>query len=186
MRTRLTKLAFFAAMLIAVSWVLPLMAQAADASTATKLPDAARQVLKEKFPSWRPKEISDLGADDQELWKKAHSNQCPGIAAGHFERMGQTAYALLLVPDTKPTSGYKLVVLTESGNGYAVRVLDHAESETYSGLVISSAAPGKYSDFENMKSVQLRLDGIYLEWIEKGAQLFYWSGDRYHKLQVSD
>jgi hypothetical protein len=25
-----------------------------------------------------------------------------------------------------------------------------------------------------------------LEWIEKGAQLFYWSGGRFHKLQVSD
>src|SRR5262249_30351959 len=127
-----------------------------------------------------------LDPDDQQLWKKAHDMQCPGIAVGHFERMGQTAYAVLLVPHAKPTSGYKLVVLTKSGNGYVARVLDHVEAQTYSGLVVSSVAPGKFSDFENTKSVLLKLDSIYLEWIEKGAQLFYWSGGRYHKLQVSD
>jgi hypothetical protein len=187
-RTQLTKPAFFAAVLgmVAVGWALPLTAQVADGCDEMKLPDAVSHVLKEKFPSWRPKQISDLDTDDQQLWKKAHDKQCPGIAEGHFERLGQTAYAVLLVPDAKPTSGYKLVVLTKSGSGYAARVLDQADGQTYSGLVISSAAPGKFSDFENTKSVQLKLDSIYLEWIEKGAQLFYWAGTRYHKLQVSD
>jgi hypothetical protein len=189
-RTRLTKLALFAVVLSipTVSWPLWLTAQVADGCDAVKLPDSARQVLKEKFPSWRPKQVFDLGADDQDLWLKAHDRECPGIAAGHFERMNQPAYAVLLVPEAKPTGGYKLVVLAESqtGSHYAARVLDQAEGPTYSGLVISAAAPGKFSDFESTKSVQVKLDSIYLEWIEKGAQLFYWSGGRFHKLQVSD
>ena len=57
---------------------------------------------------------------------------------------------------------------------------------TYSGLAISTAEPGKYSDWENKRSVRLKLDGIYEEWLEKGALLYYWSMSNYHKLQVSD
>jgi hypothetical protein len=52
--------------------------------------------------------------------------------------------------------------------------------------VISIAPPGKYSDFEGVKSVEVKLNGIYVVWLEKGAQLFYWSGGRYHRLQISD
>lgn len=188
MTIQLTKLSFLAAVLsmIAIIWDLPSLAQV-DCGEAN-LPAVVGQALKEKFPSWRPKQVSDLGEDDQRLWLKAHDRQCPGIAVGHFARIEQLAYAVLLVPDTKPTGGYKLVLLSKSqtGSRYDARVLDQADGETYSGLVISSAGPGRFSDFENTKSVHVKLDSIYLEWIEKGAQLFYWSGGRFHKLQVSD
>jgi len=149
---------------------------------------SASELLKTKFPSWRPKQLSDLDADDRQLWLKAHDKQCPGVAVGHFENAEETGYAVLLVPSEKPTGGYKLVVLSrsQSGQGYTANVLDQAEGETYSGLVISAASPGKFSDFQSTTSVRLKLDSIYLEWIEKGAQLFYWSRGRYHKLQVSD
>jgi hypothetical protein len=40
--------------------------------------------------------------------------------------------------------------------------------------------------FENTKLAKLRVDGIYVEWIEKAAILYDWSSGRYHKLQVSD
>jgi hypothetical protein len=73
-----------------------------------------------------------------------------------------------------------------TGDAYAWRLLDHADGETYSGMVISKAEPGKYSDVEGTKSIQTKLDGVYLEWMEKGAVLYYWSAGRYHRLRVSD
>ena len=73
-----------------------------------------------------------------------------------------------------------------TGDAYTWKLLDHADGQTYSGLVISKAEPGLYSDFELTESIQTKLDGVYVEWIEKGAQLYYWSVDRYRKLQLSD
>jgi hypothetical protein len=130
-----------------------------------------------------------MRADDQQLWlKAAHEKECPGIAIGHFETVDKLSYAILLVPKSEPSGGHKIVVITKgpTGDAYTWKLLDHAEGQTYSGLVISKAEPGKYSDWENTKSIQMKLDGIYVEWMEKGAQLYYWSGGRYHKLQVSD
>jgi hypothetical protein len=189
MKIRLTRLALFAAASVfTAAWLLPLAAQGSDSCPKATLPSAASELLKTTFPSWRPKQLSDLDADDRQLWLKAHDELCPGVAVGHFKSADETGYALLLVPSAKPTGGYKLIVLSrsQSGQGYTANVLDQAEGQTYSGLVISTAAPGRFSDFESTKSVQLKLDSIYLEWIEKGAQLFYWSRGRYHKLQVSD
>jgi len=185
---RLTRRAVLsAASVLAIASVLPLAAQVSRDCNETTLPGAAREVLKAKFPSWRPKQVSDLDEDDRELWLKAHDKECPGIATGHFERADKSAYAVLLVPKANPTSGYELIVLNApQGRGYIARVLDQAKGQTYSGLVISALAPGKYSNFEDTQSVVLKLDGIHLEWIEKGAHLFYWSGGRYHKLQISD
>jgi hypothetical protein len=154
----------------------------------TTLPTPIRDLLKSKFPQWRPKQVSDMDADDQQLWSKAHEKACPGIAIGHFERANGDSYVMLLVPKTEPSSGYRLVVFSKgsSGDAYTWKLLDQADGQTYSGLVISKAEPGKYSDFDHTKSIQIKLDGVYVEWMEKGAQLYYWSGGRYHKLQVSD
>jgi len=118
----------------------------------------------------------------------ANQKECPGIAVGHFENAEGFSYAILLVPKSEPRGGYKIVVFTKGSTGaaYGWKLLDQAKGQTYSGLVISKAPPGKYSDFENRKTVEIKLDGVYVEWMEKGARLYYWSGGRYRKLQVSD
>ena len=71
-------------------------------------------------------------------------------------------------------------------NDYGWRLLDHAEGQTYSGLVISKAEPGRYKDWEGTKTIQIKLDALYVEWMEKGARVYYWYAGRYHKIQVSD
>jgi hypothetical protein len=167
------------------SW---LSGQTSETCSAATLPSATRELLNSKFPLWRAKQISDLGADDQQLWAKAHPKDCPGIAVGHFESSDQVAYAVLLVPKTKSSGGYKIVVLNarQSGSDYSLKILDQEQGPDSDGLVISVAAPGQYSDFDNMNLAKLRVDGIYVEWIEKAAILYYWSSGRYRTLQVSD
>ena len=129
----------------------------------------------------------DLGSDDQQLWLKAHKNDCPGTAVGHFEGRDRLSYAVLLVLQSNPAGGYKLLVFnrTPSGDTYTWKLLDHANA-AYSGLVIEAAPPGKYSDYEDARiSVTTKLDGFYEEWIEKGAILYYWSAGRYKTVRVS-
>ena len=146
-------------------------------------------LLKAKFPQWRPKQLSDMGADDQQLWSNGpNAKESPGIAMGHFEFPDELSYAVLLVRKSNPSGGYKLLVFSKgpTKDAFTWKLLDHAEGQTCSCLVISKTEPGKYSDWENKRSVQLKLDGIQVEWMEKGAQLYYWSESGYRTLQVSD
>lgn len=152
------------------------------------LPARINELLKAKFSQWRTKQVSDMGADDQQFGLKVHEKECPGIAVGHFESAGSLSYATLLVSKSEPSGGYKIVVFSKglTGDAYTWKLLDHADGHTYSGLVISKTEPGHYSDFDRTETIQTKLDGVYVEWIEKAAQLYYWSGGRYHTLQTSD
>ena len=159
-------------------------AQTKEICSLTRLPNAASELLKTEFPLWRAKQISDLEAYDRQLWIEEHPKECPGIAIGYFEGSEQLAYAVLLIPKKESIRGYKIVVLNELGSAFSAKVLEQGQSSE--GLVISVAAPGQYSDFENTEAANLKADGIYVQWIEKAALLYYWSGGRYHKLQTSD
>ena len=146
-------------------------------------------LLDRQYGDWRPKRVSDLGPDDKQLWLKAHTKDCPGIAIGHFERPDQLAYAVLLLPKSQSSHGYRIVVLSKvaTDDGYAARVLDQGDTQdSDSGMVISTAPRGSYSNFEKTTSVQVKVDAVNVEWIEKGAVLYYWAHGKYRTLQTSD
>jgi hypothetical protein len=179
-----------AAVVLALALAPASIGQTHNTCRDKSLPADARSLIAKKFPDWRPKDVSDLSADDQQLWLKAHPKECPGVAFGHFEKPDSLAYGILLVPKSEVNGGYKIVVLSKvaTADAYSLRMLDHAEGQPYSssGLVISKAAPGAYSDFEETKSLRLKLDAVNVEWIEKGAVLYYWSQGRYRTVQTSD
>ncbi len=166
------------------------IAQAHNTCRDARLPSDAQLLIAKTFPDWRPKLVSDLGSEGQQLWLKAHPKECPGIAVGHFEELDSLSYGILLVPKSEVDGGYKIVVLSKvaTADAYSLRLLDHSEGQPYSnsGLVISKVAPGAYSDFEETKSVRLKLDAVNVEWIEKGEVLYYWSHGKYRTIQTSD
>lgn len=163
-------------------------AKAADVCAAATLPTGVQQLLQRNYSDWRPKTMADLESDDQKLWISTNPHSCPGIAIGHFEQPNQIAYALLLVPKSDAKSGYALVVAarTTAANDYQLKVLDHANGPTDSGLVISKQPPGKYSGFDDPKSVNLKLNGLNLQWLEKASVLYFYSNGEYQQLQTSD
>jgi hypothetical protein len=161
----------------------------ADICSVANLPAPIQDLLKNKFPLQRPRQVFDLSADDQQIWYTSHEKDCPGIAIGHFENNSQLAYAFLLVSNSKPNGGYKLVVFTKdtTGDAYSSKLLNQVEDNIDStGLLISKVPPGKYSNFQKTRSIRMNLDGILLEWTKAGADLFYFSGGRYQKLNVSE
>jgi hypothetical protein len=180
-------LTFVTACILAIAAVSVAQAQGACQNV---IPQDAQALIAGKFPGWRTKLLSDLGADDQQLWTKAHPRECPGTAAGHFEDHDSLAYAVLLVPKSDANRGYKIVVLSKSAASetYSAKILDQAEGPQSGApnLVISSLRPGTYPDFEGIKSVRLKLDSINAEWIEAAAVVYYWSNGRYRTLQTSD
>jgi hypothetical protein len=181
------------ALLLLASGVMVLMtaatvrAQTSNPRAEANLPTPVVDLIRTKFSGWRPKDVSDLDPENRELWLRPHLNDCPGIAVGHFESPDRLTYAVLLVPQSDSSGGYKLLVFNRmaSGDTYVWKLLDHANA-SYSGLVVETAPPGKYSDYEDARiSVTTKLEGFYLEWIEKGALLYYWSAGRYKTVRVS-
>ena len=163
--------------------------QGKDACQISSLPSGAQVLLDRQYGDWRSKRASDLGPDDKQLWSKAHPKDCPGIAIGHFEKPDQLAYAVLLVPKLQSSHGYRIVVLSKvaTGDSYTARVLDQGDTQdSDSGMVISAAPRGSYSDFERTTAVQVKLDAVNVEWIEKAAVLHYWAHGEYRTLQTSD
>jgi hypothetical protein len=153
------------------------------------VPPEIRTELKNKFAGWRPKQLSDLDEDAQRFWRDGlNRKNCPGIAIGHFESAEQNSFDFLLVPESETNKGYKIVVFSRGSNEnpYASQLLDSADGETYSGLVILKAKPGTFSDVEGTKKIQTKLDGVIVEWIGKGSILYYWSDGRYQQLTISD
>ena len=175
---------------IVVTFGTHLAAQTQNICEADALPSEAKSFVSKTFPGWRLKLTSDLVDYDQKVWAEEHPKECPGITIGHFEASDQTAYGLLLIPKSGPKTGYKIVVVSRSttADHYSLMVLDHAEGQpgADSGLVISKVPPGKYSGFDTTQSVQLGLDGLEAEWIEKSSVLYFWKNGRYHTLQTSD
>ncbi|HLZ39829.1 MAG TPA: hypothetical protein VKQ11_02645 [Candidatus Sulfotelmatobacter sp.] len=163
--------------------------QGKDSCPMASLPSGAQAVLGRQYGEWRPKRVSDLGADDKKIWAETHPKDCPGIAIGHFEKPDQLAYAVLLVPKSQSSHGYRIVVLSKvaTGDSYAATVLDQGDAQDAdSGMVISTAPRGSYSDFEGTASVQVKLDAVNVEWIEKAAVLYYWAHGKYQTLQTED
>ena len=174
-----------------IFWVIqPVNAQGAAHCDSSALPTTAQELLTKTYPQWRVKVLSDLSAEDQQLWlSSAQSKACPGLLAGHFEAAEIISYALLLVPKSSTSAaGYKVVVLSKQSNdsSYAWKVVDHAEALFADELVIAKVVPGKYPNWDDSKSVNLKLDSILVEWMEKGASLYYWSAGEYRSIQTSD
>ena len=163
------------------SWASP------DFCGSPRLPPKVDQILKHQFRDWKPKLFSDLSSDDQRVWNESHPRACPGIVSGHFEAADRMAYAILLVPKSAHGSGSKIIVISQASQGYAVRLLVQDQgSGPDSGLFISKAHPGAYSDFEDSRTIHLKLEAVEVEWLEKSSTLYYWSNGRYRSISTSD
>jgi hypothetical protein len=173
-------------LIVAIAVAAPAVAQSSNCMIRD-LPKGIADVVSSKYRDWKLEQTSDLGSDDHELWAKAHGNLCPGIASGHFESNDRITYAVLLLKKNPPRQGYKFLLFNENRFGvFESVVLDQVEGKNAGQPVISRVPPGEYSDPETGKSVKTKLDSVLLEWIEAAAQLYYWSGSKYHKLQVED
>lgn len=172
--------------LMALSFALPAAAKTAD--PCASLPKPVLGIIAMKFPGWRPKQVADLDSDARQVWQNSHPDECPGIAVGHFESSDRLSYAVLLVSQSDPNGGFKLIAFDKSAatEAYAWKLIDEWNARIYSGAVISKAPPSEYSQASDPAvSVNTMLDGVYFGLIDKGSILYYSSNGRFQKLILS-
>jgi len=177
-------------LMIALLFAAP--AEAADPCDTSVLPQEVQTNLQKNYADWQPERLENLYEEDRGFWLKAHPNDCPGIAIGHFESKDELSYAILLIskPDRKRL-GFRVVVFSRSGPSatYVSRLVTKWNIGLYnqgSDEVIAKVPPGHYEEAIGPKRVQTDLDGILCETMGKGAALYYWKNGRYHELIVSE
>jgi hypothetical protein len=167
--------------------------RAADPCDISVLPQEIQTKIAKDFPDWQIERLEHLDDEDRQLWVKAHPNECPGIAIGHFESKTELSFAVLLIskPDRKRL-GFRVVAFSREGSKspYIARLVTKwNQGGPYnlgSDEVIARVPPGQYNDVEKPNSVHTDLDSILDETLEKGAAIFYWKNDRYRELQTSE
>ena len=164
-------------------------ANSTDPCTNTRFPKKVLNLIVRKYPRWRILRLFDLPEPHQHKWLGGdYATNCPGIASGHFLSSTESSFVFSLVPRNKKTEGYRLVVVSKDRvkeGQYAGTVIDQA-NEPVNPQIVYTVPPGKYSDQSGTETVELALDGIQVEEMEKGASLFFWRDGQYRRLQVSE
>jgi hypothetical protein len=145
-----------------------------QASCVTLLPKALTGVLRDNYPGWRVLELSDLAEDDRKIWEQARGKVCPGVARGNFDGSGESQHAVLLL--NRKARSAVLVVHAAKGKNGSYRLSKMLEGESSRPPVIHRQPPGKYYRAEDTRSpIDIKTDVIYLESIEAGATVLYFS-----------
>jgi hypothetical protein len=188
--------ALFAAIVL-LAWALTILPAdtvlaarrpAKDFCTNPPLVEPIKKLLSLKYyQQWRPIAIHDLPPPHQRMWRRSLNRfDCPGIALGHFERKHELSYAFSLKPRDPRQTGWRLVVISKTGQGtYRDRVLGQTD-ERVPPYVIYAVPPEEYTDAFETESVKLRLDGLQVEQMESGAMLFYWKEGQYKSLILAE
>jgi hypothetical protein len=166
--------------------------KAADPCDLSVVPQEVRAKIAKDYADWQPERLEQLDEEDRAMWIKAHPDDCPGIAIGHFESKTEFSFAFLLVskPDRK-RPGLRILVFSRSDVSapYVPRTISKWNVGPFyenSNQVIATVPPGHYEEAQGPHKVQTDLDGISYEVMEKGTILYYWKNGRYQGLATSD
>lgn len=151
---------------------------------ASCLPDRLDSQLKEAYPSWKVVELQDFESYDQELLREAHLDKCPGVAEGRFDGK-HFSYAVTLF-DKSNGLRQMLIVLDPSQKKNTADVHVISPPEPVSVLAIVSRRPPGDIESVDGKKLYLRNDGINLEVLESGVNVYYFADGKYRSVLVSD
>ncbi len=163
--------------------IIPL-AQGRDTCKGFIVPKPVAHALSHAVPEWEVIDLSQLSEKHQDLWRKRHSQVCPGIAEGKFTPKAMKSFAVLLSKQQDGEPYLQVVLLTPAVRGYdmlQVTPPSGAEGDN----VLTTAQPGRYRGVDG-KTVDIRLNGIILEQLESGSVLFYWRNEKFHSLILSE
>jgi len=134
---------------------------------------------------WKVLTAAELAADDREIWENEYEEQCPGVAAGQFGPRQSQAYAVMLIR-SRNGALYEALVLTAERNGrYEVTTLLGSQKVARPS-VVRKLPRGSYSSAKGDTEIEAAYEVIASEAIEAGVTIYYWSGNKYRSLVISE
>ena len=158
-------------------------ATATSSNDPCDLPPGLRSEISQKYPYKHIVALTDLNADDKELFEKDHKGRCPGLVKVDFYGDGKPTWALALTAKEGPKAKAELVIARQLSKGWETTLLDTTE---WGVPVVWSQAPGKYTDVYGEKTVQAIHPVIVFCGYNSWAVLYSWSGKDVKKIWLSD
>jgi hypothetical protein len=156
------------------------------------LPGDLQSALETSLSSWKIQNVSSLSARANERWQAEKPLKCPGIAVGQFEILGQSSYAILLVPRQNPDSAYKILVFSPNANHptAALRALDEWDKGGAANNFIHATTIAKVFSAESVRKLKVETkDGILAVESgedEYGVEVFFGSNGAFRHEPIDD
>ena len=132
-----------------------------------------------KHPAWHIVNMSDLGPDDTDLWRKYRGNACPGQAQADLKGNGQISYGLVLLSK----EGLRAVILLDDNGQYTPQILFSDKDDLE---VVHTAEPGPAYEFETNRRVDIPHQSFVFEHLESSATHYYWNNGKVESVTISD
>lgn len=150
-----------------------------------ELPPQARKAVASKMKHWKVLTAADLAAEDREIWENEYEEQCPGIAAGRFGPGQSRAYAVMVVRSRNGALNEALVLVVERNGRFEVTTL-FASQRVARPSVVRKLPRGSYTSARGESEIDAAFEVIASEAIEAGVTIYYWSGNKYRSLVISE
>lgn len=151
-----------------------------------QLPEPIRERMAKEYPSWKVVEEGDLSSRDlSKFWRPQHGRACPGFVAVRSRPNSQPSIALVLIPRSRSNYGAKLIVFDRNGSGYKPTVLSDG-TDVAGSPVVFQMPPGVYESAEGETKVNAKKPVFFYVRYEAWAVMYYWDGNEYQELQVSE
>jgi hypothetical protein len=158
------------------------LAQTTKCGSAT-LPPKLQSQLAEHFNGWKVVDVSDLSAEDQEVWSESFAGKCPGYVEGNFT--GRPSIAMTMIR-YKGANLYQMLIVAEPRvRGYNIETLSGAEMAAVPDVVLKTS-PRKYFNAERDHHVTIKFDGIVYTKLEAAATLYYFLNGKFRHLEISE
>jgi hypothetical protein len=163
----------------------PLVRAQAAGACEYELPSQARKAVASKMKRWKVLTAADLAADDREIWENEYEEKCPGVAAGQFGPSQSRAYAVMLIRSRNGALYEALVLAAERNGRYEVTML-FGSHKVARASVVRKLPRGSYSSAKGETEIETAYEVIASEAIEAGVTIYYWSGNKYRSLVISE
>jgi hypothetical protein len=160
------------------------MAVAAPSNQGCGLPAGLREEISNKYPGTRLVGLADLQEEDEELFRKEHGSQCPGLARVDFYGDGKPTLALVLLHDETSGPKAELVLAHQRRKAWEIKSLDTADASPVP--VVWREGPNNYNDVYGQKTINATKPVIVLCGYGGWAILYAWAGKRVEKIWLSD
>ncbi|MEO7924634.1 MAG: hypothetical protein ABIR30_13215 [Chitinophagaceae bacterium] len=116
--------------------------------------------------------------------KRKENPDYPYIARGDFNGDGKTDLAAVVTNDTKTT--FQLAIILDAGND--TRKIMYWDEDIMEDAAISTIPKSTIEGFEGerTKKVNMKAEGINVEYFEKASFVLYWNGAAFKRIQTGD
>jgi hypothetical protein len=158
--------------------------------SSNDFPAELRNKLKSEYAAWKIQNLQDLSPSANARWAGGSFTGCPGIAVGEFRETSGTSYAVLLVPQEKPDSGYQLISYTpkSSSSEAEFRIVEKRSLPGASNFFLRTGKMSELFDEESRRKFQIKAKEAFLLFDvgeqEYEVDAYFWSNGAYRNSPV--